>query len=114
VCDFSLEAVGSRPAKVGDRLTTRDFGTGTRDFAASENADVAVFLMPGAELSFEDNVVLVPYAVYLKSDWQERLNHKTAIFRQINQDHQILRHLTCKLPHNAPSLVRKLSVPISA
>ena len=26
--DFSLESVRSRPAKVGDKLVTRDFGTG--------------------------------------------------------------------------------------
>jgi hypothetical protein len=41
MCDYSLHNVASRPAKVGDRLTTRDFGTGTRGFAASEDARVA-------------------------------------------------------------------------
>jgi hypothetical protein len=41
MCDYSLENVRSRPAKVGDKLTTRDFGTGTRGFAAAENAQVA-------------------------------------------------------------------------
>jgi hypothetical protein len=30
MCDFSLHNVRSRPAKVGDKLTTRDFGTDTR------------------------------------------------------------------------------------
>ena len=30
MCDFSLQSVQSRPAKVGDKLVTRDFGTGTR------------------------------------------------------------------------------------
>ena len=35
MCDFSLQSVRSRPAKVGDRLVTRDFGTGTRGFAAA-------------------------------------------------------------------------------
>src|ERR1700755_1323278 len=38
MCDYSLHSVKSRPAKVGDKLTTRDFGTGTRGFAASETA----------------------------------------------------------------------------
>ena len=33
MCDFSLQSVQSRPAKVGDKLVTRDFGTGTRGFA---------------------------------------------------------------------------------
>ena len=42
MCDFSLHSIKSRPAKVGDKLTTRDFGTGTRGFAASEDATMAV------------------------------------------------------------------------
>jgi hypothetical protein len=29
MCDFSLHAVRSRPAKVGDKLTTRMFNLGT-------------------------------------------------------------------------------------
>ena len=32
MCDFSLHAVRSRPAKVGDKLTTRLFNFGTRGF----------------------------------------------------------------------------------
>jgi hypothetical protein len=42
MCDYSLHNVKSRPAKVGDKLTTRDFGTGTRGFSASEDASVVV------------------------------------------------------------------------
>ena len=37
MCDFSLQSVRSRPAKVGDKLVTRDFGTGTRGFSAAED-----------------------------------------------------------------------------
>ena len=51
MCDYSLHNVRSRPAKVGDKLTTRDFGTGTRGFAASEHANLAVCVLPGTELS---------------------------------------------------------------
>ena len=29
MCDYSLHSIKSRPAKVGDKLTTRYFGTGT-------------------------------------------------------------------------------------
>ncbi len=54
MCDYSLHNVKSRPAKVGDKLTTRDFGTSTLGFAASEDATVAVCLLPGTELSFAD------------------------------------------------------------
>ena len=56
MCDFSLHSVKSRPAKVGDKLTTRSFGTGTRGFAASEDTNVAVCVLPGTELSFSSEV----------------------------------------------------------
>ena len=37
MCDYSLHNK-SRPAKVGDKLTTRNFGTGTRGLAAATAA----------------------------------------------------------------------------
>ena len=56
MCDYSLHNVKSRPAKVGDKLTIRDFGTGTRGFSAAEDMNVAVCVLPGTELSFEEEV----------------------------------------------------------
>jgi hypothetical protein len=47
MCDYSLHNVKSRPAKVGDKLTTRNFNTGTRGFAAPEVASTAVCVLPG-------------------------------------------------------------------
>src|SRR6266851_5782562 len=38
MCDFSLHNVKSRPAKVGDKLTTHNFITGTCGFAAPEDS----------------------------------------------------------------------------
>ena len=60
MCDYSLHNVKTRPAKIGDKLTTRDFGTGTHGFAASEDASVAVCLLPGTELSFAEEVRFWP------------------------------------------------------
>ena len=95
MCDFSLHNVKSRPAKVGDKLTSRDFGTGTRGFAASEDASVAVCVLPGTELSFADEVRLL-------SPWRwwpaDVINHKTAIFRQINQDNPMHHHDALEFP----------------
>ena len=48
MCDFSLHAVRSRPAKVGDRLTTRMFNAGTTGFCAPEDEGMAVCLLPGS------------------------------------------------------------------
>ena len=56
MCDFSLQSVRSRPAKVGDELVTRDFGTGTRGFSAVEDLGLAVCVMPGTELAFAGEV----------------------------------------------------------
>ena len=36
-------------ARSADKLTTRDFGMGTRGFAASEDAGVAVCVLPGTD-----------------------------------------------------------------
>jgi hypothetical protein len=56
MCDYSLHSVRTRPAKVGEKLVTHNFGTGTRGFAAPEDCSVAVCLLPGTELAFENPV----------------------------------------------------------
>jgi len=95
MCDFSLHAVKSRPAKVGDKLTTRNFGTGTRGFAASEDANLAVCLLPGTELSFATEVTCAPRLL----GWSQKvINYKTEIFRQINQDQKMTHHDALEFP----------------
>jgi hypothetical protein len=87
MCDFSLHAVKSRPAEVGDKLTTHKFYSGTTGFSAPEDINVAVCLRPGTELSFTDEVRRVqPWPLS-----KNVIHHKTAIFRQINQ-HEPYRH----------------------
>ena len=57
MCDYSLHAVASRPAKAGDTLVTTGFyGTSTRGFAAKDQPDIAVCLLPGTELAFDHEV----------------------------------------------------------
>ena len=46
MCDFSLEAVRSWPAKVGDKLTTHTFNWGTRGFCAPEDPGMAFASSP--------------------------------------------------------------------
>src|SRR6516165_3160273 len=85
MCDYSLQTIRSRPAKVGDKLTTRDFGTCTRGFAAAEDAAVAVCVLPGTELAFSNAVTLKDPRFFV--GWKvERLDHTTAIFRQVNKN----------------------------
>jgi hypothetical protein len=95
MCDYSLHYVKSRPARIADKLTTRNFGTGTTGFAASEDRNVAVCLLPGAELSFATEVRSLPRML----SWTERvIRHKTAIFRQINQEHKAVHHDALEFP----------------
>jgi len=90
MCDYSLHSVASRPAKVGDKLTTRDFGTGTRGFAAAENARFAVCVLPGTELAFAKPVEYVTGGLL---GWARKtLDDRTAIFRQINKERASTHH----------------------
>ena len=83
MCDYSLQSIKSRPAKIGDKLTVRDFGTGTRGFAASEDATVAVCVLPGTELAFAHEVERLPTRLWLWHDGA--IKHKTAIFREMTK-----------------------------
>ena len=57
MCDYSLHAVASRPAEVGEELVTTTFrGTSTRGFASEKDPGVAVCLLPGTELAFTEEV----------------------------------------------------------
>src|SRR5215510_3732203 len=95
MCDFSLHHVKSRPAKVGDKLTTRNFNTGTRGFAAPEDSTTAVCILPGTELAFSDEVIYAS-RVY---GWKTRtISSRTAIFRQINKDAPQVHHDALEFP----------------
>jgi hypothetical protein len=96
MCDYSLHNVKSRPAKVGDKLTTRDFGTGTRGFSASEDPSVVVCVRPGTELSFAEEVTFL--ATGLAGWWHKVINHKTAIFRQVNKERVVGHHDALEFP----------------
>jgi len=63
MCDYSLHNVKSRPAKVGDKLKTHYFNLGTRGFAAPEDANTAVCVLPGTELAFATAARAIPAAI---------------------------------------------------
>jgi len=85
MCDYSLEHVESREAKVGDKLVTSIFPISiTRGFTEVGKPGVAVCLLPGTELAFDKNVKTDhpftdhPFGFYPVKD----LDESTAIFRQ--------------------------------
>src|SRR6202163_3068256 len=106
MCDFSLQSVRSRPAQVGDKLVTRDFGTGTRGFAASDDLGMAVCLLPGTELAFAGEVACLPAGLL---GWKTKtVNHQTAIFRQVNKDKVAAHHDALEFPDGRTVLLTLL------
>ena len=107
MCDYSLLNVRSRPAKVGDKLITRDFGTGTRGFAGAEDNAVAVCVLPGTELAFSSAVTFTESRFVV--GWKaETLNHATAIFRQVNKEVPTNHHDALEFPDGRIVLLTKL------
>ena len=96
MCDYSLQNGESRAAKVADKLTTRNFGTGPRGFAASEDASLAVCVLPGTELSFSNEVICQSTGLFA---WRNKvMKHTTAIFRQVNKQRVAAHHDALEFP----------------
>jgi hypothetical protein len=96
MCDYSLHHVASRPAKIGDKLVTTEFAKSiTRGFAAIGEPEVAVCLLPGTEVAFDDDA---RYERRLKFFGNARLNHRVARFRQIDMKDPHVHHDALEFP----------------
>lgn len=106
MCDYSLHAVASRPAKVGERLVSTRFpNTVTRGFAALGAPDTAICLLPGTELAFDKNV---EYERGLFSS--RKTGGASARFRQINLEQANCHHDALELPDGQIVLVTELRI----
>ena len=106
MCDYSLQHVKSRPAKVGEKLRTQNFNTGTIGFAAPEDATTAVCVLPGTELAFATAVRCSGRGLFA---WKPRvLQYTTAIFRQINKDNPRTHHDALEFPDGQMVLLTDL------
>ena len=103
MCDFSLHAVRSRLAKVGDKLTTRMFISGTTGFCAPEDNGMAVCLLPGTELSFADEVRRAT-----DWPWKRPISYKTAVFRQVDKSNRFTHHDALEFPNGGIVLLTDL------
>jgi hypothetical protein len=97
MCDYSLDFVASRPAKVGDKLVSTQFsGSITRGFAAVGEHGVAVCLLPGTELAFEKEVEYDPaLGSFLPN---QKVRQKVARFRKVNNEQPHLHHDAFEFP----------------
>ena len=106
MCDYSLHLVASRPAAVGDKLVSTDFARSiTRGFSAQGEPDVAVCLLPGTEIAFEEEV---QYDRAFSLFGKARVEHKVARFRQVNMDDPHVHHDALEFPGGQIVMVTRL------
>ena len=106
MCDYSLHLVASRPAKVGDKLVATDFAKSiTRGFAAVGERDVAVCLLPGTEVAFDQEV---QYHRAFSLFGRARIEHKVARFRQVNMNDPNVHHDALEFPGGQIVMVTRI------
>jgi hypothetical protein len=104
MCDYSLDFVASRPAKVGDKLISTSFDNSlTRGFAAVGEPNVAVCVLPGTEIAFEQEVeyrhALLP---------NQKVAERLARFRQVNVEQASVHHDALEFPNGKTILLARL------
>jgi hypothetical protein len=104
MCDYSLQAVASRPAVVGEKLTITNFGTGSRGFASPADLKTAICCIPGTELAFD--APIKGFAVFTDDSSD---NPSVAIFRQINKEQTHMHHDCLELPNGNQLLLTFLA-----
>ena len=104
MCDYSLHAIASRPARVGEVLVSTHFrGSATLGFASPAEKSVAVCLLPGTELAFETNVRY--RAGWFKS---RTVNFNVAKFCKIAPEVLCQHHDALAFPDGSTVLVNSL------
>lgn len=95
MCDYSLENVASRKAAVADDLVSTTFpNTITRGFAAADDMNICVCLMPGTELAFMRDVEFEHPVTHARM----RTAVRTARFREIDRDNPYAHHDALEFP----------------
>ncbi|WMT79729.1 hypothetical protein [Bradyrhizobium sp. Ash2021] len=104
MCDYSLHAVATRPAKVGETLITTTFrGTSTRGFASESEPAVAVCMLPGTELAFAEDVKYDNRWI-----WTKVINFRVGKFGAIEPDVPHRHHDAIEFPDGSNVLVTLL------
>jgi hypothetical protein len=106
MCDYSLHQVSSRPARVGENLVSTRFNNSiTHGFAAANEPNVAICLLPGTEMAFEKDIEF-------EQSWSFFHKHKAAgtvaRFRQVNVDKPNTHHDALELADGRIVLVHAL------
>ena len=110
MCDYSLDLVASRPAKVGDELVTMMFqNSTTRGFAAVGEPNVAVRLLPGTEVAFEKDIEFEGgLGFFLNWKRSKRTGETVARFRRVHMDKPHVHHDALEFPDGRTVLLTLL------
>ena len=104
MCDYSLRAVSTRPAEVGETLITTTFrGTSTRGFASERDPATAVCMLPGTELAFAENVRFDSRWI-----WPKTLDFRVGKFNAIDPHIPDRHHDAVEFPDGTFVLVTQL------
>ena len=104
MCDYSLHAIASRSARVGEALVSTHFrGSATLGFASPTEKGVAVCLLPGTELAFETDV-------RYRGGWfkSRTVNFNVAKFAKIAPEALCQHHDALAFPDGSTVLVNSL------
>ena len=106
MCDYSLHATASRPARVGDKLVATQFRNSiTHGVAAVAEPQVAVSLLPGTEVAFEQEVKYTHSFAWFRN---RTTREKVARFRQVNLHDPNTHRDTFEFPSGTIVLVTRL------
>jgi hypothetical protein len=106
MCDYSLQHLANRPAKVGDKLVSTQFANSiTRGFAAVGEPNVAVCLLPGTELVFDRDVECDHALGFFPN---KKVRRSMARFRQINLNNPYEHHDALEFPSGQVVLLTRL------
>jgi len=120
MCDDSLENQISRSAEVGDKLVTSSFRmTPARGFCCEKEPGLAVCLLPGTEIAFEEPVRYNGLWGALVNFMKRRLGHdmseaKLARFRQVDLDNPHTHHDAIELANGRLTALRGAIIDVSA
>ena len=104
MCDYSLHAVSTRPAEVGETLVTTTFrGTSTRGFASERDPAVAVCMLPGTELAFAQDVKYDNRWI-----WTKTIPSRVGKFNSIDRHLRDRHHDAIEFPDGSYVLVTQL------
>lgn len=108
MCDYSLHHVATRPAQIEDKLVTTSFSNSiTRGFAAIGEPNVAVCLLPGTEIVF-DNAVECERLGGIRILPRKKIGQRLARFRQINMNNAASHHDALEFPDGQVVVLTRL------